>query len=227
MVLLAVFLVIALVGIGFHFLDAGEVFVRVERVGFQLDHGDGDVRAVVGHALVVGQQVVEEEAVEQRTVALLEAVDMVELQLVAEIVDQLLQRLYAGRQGRSLRMKALTVIWTISASADSSTASSRTASSEKTMLFSRISFAVSRNIERVVRNALEIGDRVQEFRGVLVLFRAKLLPGQLDKVAAEAVFVAVDDLLHLDDGAVALVRNNGAGGASPRRGFPAPQRPWS
>ena len=99
MELLLVFLIVAGEGVGLHGADAAEVLVGIEGVGLQLYDGHGDVGAVVGHALVVGQQVVEEEAVEQRTVALLEAVDMVELQLVAEIVDQLLQRLYAGGQG--------------------------------------------------------------------------------------------------------------------------------
>ena len=39
---------------------------------------------------------------------------------------------------------------------------------EDNALFAHL-FRRLRNIERVVRNALEIGDRVQEFRGVLVL----------------------------------------------------------
>ena len=51
---------------------------------------------MVGDTLVVGQKIVEDEALAERTQALLQAVDMVELQLVTEVVDQLLERLDAG-----------------------------------------------------------------------------------------------------------------------------------
>ena len=43
-----------------------QILMGVEGVGLQLDHGHGDVGAVVRHALVVGQQVVEHEPQVQR-----------------------------------------------------------------------------------------------------------------------------------------------------------------
>ena len=94
---------------------------------------------------------------------------MVELQLVAEIVDQLLQRLYAGGQGEIVADEGI--------DRDMDNLGQRRFQhgqlaqgvvGEDDALFAHL-FRRLRNIERVVRNALEIGDRVQEFRGVLVL----------------------------------------------------------
>ena len=59
--------------------------------------GDGDVRAVVGHALVVRQQVVEHEAVLDRALAALQALDVRRLGGGDQAVDDLLQRLDVAR----------------------------------------------------------------------------------------------------------------------------------
>ena len=91
--LLPVFLIIALIGRGFHGLDAAEIFVGIERVCLKLDHRNGDVGAVVGDTLVVGEKIVEHKALAERTYALLKSVNMMELHLVAQRVDELLQRL--------------------------------------------------------------------------------------------------------------------------------------
>ena len=92
----AVLFVIALIHIGFELLEAVQVFVRVKRIGFQLDQSDRDVGAVIRNTLVVGQKIIEYKALPQRAESLLQAVDMVELHFVAEIVDQLFERLDAG-----------------------------------------------------------------------------------------------------------------------------------
>ena len=47
-------------------LEAVDILVRVEQVVLQLDHSDRDVRAMVAHSLVIGQQIVEHKAVLQR-----------------------------------------------------------------------------------------------------------------------------------------------------------------
>ena len=78
-------------------LDLGEVLVRVEAARARLDKGDGDVRAVVGHALVVRQQVVEHEAVLDRALAALQALDVRRLGGGDQAVDDLLQRLNVAR----------------------------------------------------------------------------------------------------------------------------------
>ena len=78
------------------FLDLVEVFVCVELVHVQLNHGNGNIGAVVGNAFVVGQQIVEDETVRQCAVAGLNPLDVTELDLVAKLVDDLLPR----RQGR-------------------------------------------------------------------------------------------------------------------------------
>ena len=93
MVLLLIFLVVFVEGVGFQGADAAEILVGVEGVGLQLDDGHGDVGAVVGHALEVRQQVVENKAVRKLAFAPLKPVDMAQLHLVAQDVYALLQRL--------------------------------------------------------------------------------------------------------------------------------------
>ena len=78
-------------------LDLGEILVRVEAARARLDERDGDVRAVVGHALVVRQQVVEHEAVLDRALAALQALDVRRLGGGDQAVDDLLQRLDVAR----------------------------------------------------------------------------------------------------------------------------------
>ena len=68
----------------------------VKGVGFQLDDGYGDVGAVVGDPFEVCHQVVKDEALGQSADAVLQPVDVVQLHLVAESVNQLLQRLNPG-----------------------------------------------------------------------------------------------------------------------------------
>ncbi len=43
-------------------LDGVEVFVGVKLIGGDLDHRNGNVRAVVGDALIVGQQIVQHKS---------------------------------------------------------------------------------------------------------------------------------------------------------------------
>ena len=71
--------------------------MRVEAACTRLDERDGDVRAVVGHTLVVRQQVVEHEAVLDRALAALQALDVRRLGGGDQAVDDLLQRLNVAR----------------------------------------------------------------------------------------------------------------------------------
>ena len=68
----------------------------VKGFGFHLDDGNGDVGAVVSHAFVIGEQVVEHKTLQQRTDALLQTLHMVGFHLIADAVDDFLQRLHAG-----------------------------------------------------------------------------------------------------------------------------------
>jgi len=76
--------------LGLHLPEAVQVLVGVKAVGLQLDHGHGDVGAVIGHPLAVGQEIVEDEALAQGAGTILKTDDVVELQLVAQTVDDLL-----------------------------------------------------------------------------------------------------------------------------------------
>ena len=65
----------------------------VKGILLQLDHGYRQIGAVIGNPLEIGDQVVKYKAVLQSTEAFLQAIDVPVLQFVAEIVDELLQRL--------------------------------------------------------------------------------------------------------------------------------------
>ena len=84
-----ILVVVAVKGLALELVDAVEVSVRIEHVGLQLDERHSDVAAVVGHALIVREQIVEDEAELQRADALLQAADVAALELVAQAVPKL------------------------------------------------------------------------------------------------------------------------------------------
>ncbi len=82
-------------------------FVQVEVVLTCVDDAAGDVGAVVGRALQVGQEVGEHKAGLNAARALLHAQDMARTHLLFERVDDLLQRLDLLRSGGILTGKSL------------------------------------------------------------------------------------------------------------------------
>ena len=65
----------------------------IKLIGGDLDHRNGNVRAVVGDALIVGQQIVQHKAVLDRAGTGLQAGDVAALDLAHKTVHDLLQRL--------------------------------------------------------------------------------------------------------------------------------------
>ncbi len=182
---------------GFQGADAAEILVGVEGVGLQLDDGHGDVGAVVGHALVVGQQVVEHEALAQGTRAGLETVHVVGLHLVAQTVDDLLQRLDPGGtlhivvhkggdgQGQHLPHGALHDLQLAPG-----------LGGEHQILVVDLVGGLG-DVHRVVGDTLEVGDGVEELADLLALGLGQGFAGDLHQVRAQLVLVAVDDGLRL------------------------------
>ena len=77
-------------------LDSLEIAVGVEGIVLYLDDGHGDVGAVVGDALIVVEQIGEDEALFDGAHALLEALDVPVFHLGGELVDDLFQRFHPG-----------------------------------------------------------------------------------------------------------------------------------
>ena len=75
-------------------LKTADISVGVQVVRLAFDDTDGDVGAVVGDALEVGQQVIENKAQLNGALSRLEPVDVAHLDLLNELVDGLLQRLH-------------------------------------------------------------------------------------------------------------------------------------
>ena len=179
--------------------------MRVERVGLELDHRNGDVGAMVGDTLVVGQKIVEDEALAERAQALLQAVNMVELQLVAEVVDQLLERLNAGRQlqividkgtdgrGQDLRQRSLHDLELV-----------RSGVGEGEVFLVQLLRALG-DVQRVIGDAFKVGERVEEFGDLGVLPDRHLPFRHLDQIRAELILITVDGFFQILDQLIALV----------------------
>ena len=178
-------------------LQADEVLVGVEGIGLQLDHGHGDVGAVVGHPLVVGQQVVKDKALAELADAPLEAVHMVELHLVAQGVDQLLQRLDAvgqlqvvGGEGRD------GVVGDLLHGGEHGLKLPLGPLGEDDAFLVDLLGALG-DVHGVVADALHVADGVEELGHVQVLLLGQLFTRQFDEVGAELILVFVDDVFPL------------------------------
>lgn len=66
----AVFRVILIKAVRAHLDEAVYIFVRIKAVGLKLYNRNGDVRAVIGDTLEIGDKVVKYEAVVERAYAL-------------------------------------------------------------------------------------------------------------------------------------------------------------
>ena len=174
----------------------------IEGIGFQLDDGHGHIGAVVGHALVVGQQVVEHKALIQRAGAGLQPIHMVGLHLVAQAVDDLLQRLHPRG--------ALGIV--VHEGADGDVQNLLHGGLHHVQLVAGLRrelqvlvvYLLGRlgDVQRVVGDTLEIGDGMQELADLLALRLGQRLAGDLHQIGAQLILVAVDDgfrLRHLPE----------------------------
>ncbi len=200
LILRCVFRVQGVKVMGVELLEIGDVIVRVKLIFIELDHGDGDVGAVVGHALEIGQQVVEDEADLQRAGARLQALDVAELKLVAEHVNMLLQRLdligllqilvdKGGKgEGKDLVHCAeqhIHLMLAVFREAD---------------LFVVLLLRDLTDVHGVVADTLEVAERVQILGDPFVLLGIEFRAVELHEVGTDLVLVAVDQfliLLHL------------------------------
>lgn len=123
----------------------------------------------VGHALIVREQVVEDEAELQRADALLQAADVAALELVAQAVHNLLERLHPPGE--------VQVVLREGADSDGDDLADGRFHHVQLMLRLRrkgdvllMQLAAGlRDVERVVGDTLKVRDRMQELRDILVL----------------------------------------------------------
>ena len=62
------------------------------------------------------------------------------------------------------------------------------------------------DVQRMVRNALKVRDRVKELQNFLVLSPGQLTAGELDQIRSDHILVPVDRPLHPGDQIIPLVR---------------------
>ena len=67
-----------------------DIFVRFESIAFELDHGDADIGAVIAHAFHIGEQIVENKTLTDRTLTMLQTFNVVQLYFRTEIINQCL-----------------------------------------------------------------------------------------------------------------------------------------
>ena len=177
----------------------------IEGVGLQLDHGHGNIGAVVRHPLIVGEQIVEHEALTQGAYALLQAVHMVQLQLVAQAVDDLLQRLYPAGGGQIPLHKGVD-----GEVEDLGDGILHDLQLPAGLLREGHALAVDLlrhlgDVQGVVGDALEVGDGMQVLGYLLTLTGGEFLTGDLHEVGTQPVLIAVHGGLCLRHGPDALV----------------------
>ena len=165
----------------------------------QDDHGDGDIGAVVGHTLAAGDDVVEDQTLVDGADLFLQAVNMVDLHGVAEVVDDLLQGLDLFRQGQVVFGEGIGREGRDPVDGgghDLQLVAGVTG--EGAELGVRL-LGTDGDDQGLVGDQLKVGDGVQIFGDVLVLLERHLAAGQLDQVGAERVLIVVDDLFKLAD----------------------------
>ena len=176
------------------------IAVGVEAVGVQLDDRNGDVGAVVGDSLVVGQKIVEDEALGQGAGAVLEPLDVMELDLVAENIDALLQRLdQIGLVLIVLREGGDGQVQNFLQGGGKNGEFLQSLTGEVELLGVELGGAL-RDVDGVIGDALVIAEGVQILGDVFVLVLAQLVGVELDQIGAQPVLIAVDQVLRLFDG---------------------------
>ena len=171
----------------------------VKGVDFQLQHRDCDVRAVVADPLQTGQQVVQNKTLPDRAAALLKALHMVELDLIAELINQLLQRLNTAGQ--------VQIIFHKGANRKAGNLAGRAAKDLQLMLrFVGKADVLLMNlgsafcdIQGKVRNPLKIAQRMQILGQIVILFPIQLLTGDADQIRAQTVLIVIAVILFLFD----------------------------
>ena len=121
---------------------------------------------------------------------------MVELHLVAQRVDELLQRLDSLGKLKVLHNKrADGVVQNFAQGVcQNGKLVPRVAGEGDPLLVDLLRSLC--HVQRMVGDTLKIGDRMQEFRNVRALAAGELPAGQLDKIRAQNVLVPVDHALH-------------------------------
>ena len=169
----------------------------VELIRLKLNEREGDVRAVVGHALKVAEQIVEHKALRERAVSLLQAFNVIELHRVDQYVDPLLERFDAIGSVHVLLHKA--------GDGDVQNAAQRGGQYRKfaagltgkdDLLLMPLAGGLG-DVHGVVADTLEVGKRVQVFGDSLVLFTVELVGAKLYQIGTELVLVEVDHVLGL------------------------------
>ena len=155
---------------------------------------------MVGHTLTVGEQVVEGKAVVERALTGLQAVDVVQLHFVAEVIDQPLERLDAvGGVDVVVEEGGDRQLENARHGTEHDVQLPRAGGREDDLLRVELLCGLT-DVERVVTDALEVADRVQILRHVGGLARRELLARDLDEIGAELVLVVVDGFLVLLQG---------------------------
>ena len=71
--------------------------MRIKRIRFQLDHRKCNIGTMVRHSFAIGQQIIKHKTLIQRTDALFDTINMMQLHLIAQSIHKLLKRLHPIR----------------------------------------------------------------------------------------------------------------------------------
>ena len=171
----------------------------IKLIGSDLDHRNGDVGAVVGDTLVVGQQIIQHKAVLDGADTGLQAGNVAGLDLAHETVHDLLKRFdLAGGVD-------ITFLERIDRAVDDilhgGFEHAEVAEGFLAELDGLVADLLGRfnKVDGVVGNALEIADGVQQGVDRAVILSRKVLGAEFDEVGAQHVLVMVDGIFLASD----------------------------
>ena len=186
--------------------DVAEVLVQIDTLVLHVEQTARDVRAVVGHAFQICQQIGQHEACGQRAFAALETGDVIRTQLVLQLVDDLLQRLDLPRKRQIvLQERPACEINDLAHGVQHRLKFFFCRVRERNALFLQL-FRRFDNIDGVVCNALKIADQMQQLRRFHAVLLAHRLRGQMYEEGSQRVLIAVGIVLPLPDGGGQLRR---------------------
>jgi len=192
-----VLLVVVLVGRVAFLAQVCEIFVHIQCVVAQDDHRYRDIGAVVGDTLAGGDDVIEDKALGDGADLFLQPVDVVELHGVAEVVDQLLQRLDLFRDSQVVLCKSPHGERSGLLHGGGHDLELMTGVSGEVTEFFVGFIGADGDDESLVGDELQVGDRVQVSGYGFLLFLGQLTSGQLDQVGTQGVLLVVHRLLQL------------------------------
>ena len=181
--------------------DALEGVGVVVLAGIHADQAGSNVGAVIRDALCIVQHIQEHDTRINGAHAVLQAQDVLVAQALRHHIDHLFQRFHLSRQAHIAVFKG--IVGQVQDAVQRILQQLQLlggAFTEGRFLFLQF-FCLFHNVHRIVADALELGNKIQQFGHSVALIVAQLLIGHLDQIVGDCHLHAVDQVFTHPDGA--------------------------